>query len=245
MNPLVPKTRGNLVIVDARVGNDIIGGLEKLGLHIIKTTSCDEVHESISYHPDIQVNILDRENIIVAPNVADYYLEKFKDFKLNIIVGETSLGLEYPRDIPYNLARIGNCALHNFKYTDKLLLNRLKEEKLELVNVRQGYTKCSLGLIGEKEGITSDIPIYNKLTRLGYDILLIKPGYIKLPGQKYGFIGGSMGTLAGDKVVFSGSLKNHPDCHRIEKFLEKHEKQGIFLSSQEIIDIGTIMFLEV
>ncbi len=245
MNPLVPKVRGRLVIVDARVGSDIIAGLEKLGLHIIKTTSCNKVHESIAYHPDIQVHILDRETILVAPDVADYYLEKLRDFKLNVIVGETSLGLSYPEDIPYNVARLGTCALHKFKYTDKILLRELETRGLDLIDINQGYAKCSLGLIGKNLGITSDLPTYKKLTGLGYDILLIEPGHIDLPGQEYGFIGGAMGSLNEDTVVFSGSLKDHPDFNKIQEFLNKYNKNTIFLSNNKILDIGTIMFLEV
>ena len=58
------------------------------------------------------------------------------------------------------------------------------------------------------------LSIYKKLTRYGIDVLLIRPGYIELPGYPYGFIGGTNGNLSKDIIVFSGSLKEHPDYEK-------------------------------
>lgn len=245
MNSFIPKSRGNLAIVDGRADLKIISNLEKLGLRVIRTVACRELDRSISYHPDVVLHPIDHKTIIVAPNVYDYYREELKEFDLNIISGDSKLSLKYPGDIAYNVGRIGNLAIHNIKYTDEKLKTSLEEKEIELLSVKQGYSKCSLGLAGENLAITSDRPIYKELKARAYDILLVRPGHIRLKGQNYGFIGGCMGCLSEDMVLFSGAIDKHPDFEDIDKFLKNHGKEYICLSDDELVDIGTIMVFKV
>ena len=242
-NPFIPKNTSNTVIIDGRVSSEILGNLKKMGVDIIPTIECIDVSKPISYHPDIVMHPINHHTLMVAPNVSDYYEEKLYGKGIKIIDGQTKLGKNYPEDIAYNVGRIGNLAIHNFKYTDEKLKFYLKKENIQLVHVNQGYAKCSMAIIDEKAIITSDYPIYKKLTELGIDTLLIKPGNIKLEGYSYGFIGGSTGNLSKKDIMFSGKLDNHPDRERIIKFLKKYKKRIVRLSNEKIIDIGTIISL--
>ena len=60
------------------------------------------------------------------------------------------------------------------------------------------------------------------------------------PGR-CGFIGGATGNISKDELVFSGQLKTHPDKEKIESFIESRDKKIIYLSKENIIDIGTII----
>ena len=233
----------NLVIVDGRIDDEIYNNLLKLNLKIIKTIKCEEVDESISYHPDIVIHPLNHNTLIVAPNVFDYYVDKFYGMGIKLIKGEKVLSMQYPDDIAYNVGRLSGIAIHNFKHTDEKLKYYLKKENLNLVNVNQGYTKCSLATLDEHKAITSDYPMYKILTDLGFEILLIKPGSILLEGQNYGFIGGTSGCLSKNKFMLSGSLNSHPNKDEILKFISKSNKELILLSKKEIVDIGTIISL--
>lgn len=235
--------KANLMIVDGRIDDEIYNNLKKLNIQIIKTIKCEEVDESISYHPDIVIHPLNPKTIIVAPNVFDYYVDKLSGMGIKIIKGEKFLDMQYPDDIAYNVGRLSGVAIHNFKHTDEKLKCYLKKEKLELINVNQGYTKCSLAILDQYTGITSDYPMYKKLINYGFKILLIEPGHILLEGQKYGFIGGASGNLDKNKFLLSGSIEEHPNKEDILEFVEKNNKKLIFLSEKRIVDIGTLISL--
>lgn len=243
MNPFIPLKKANLAIVDKRIDQEMEDNLKRLGLEVIKTIKCEEVHESISYHPDIVIHPVNHNTLVIAPNVFDYYKDNLKNKGMNLIKGEKKLNCKYPNDIAYNVGRLSNLAIHNFEYTDEVLKYYLKQENLEFINVKQGYTKCSLSVVKDNVGITSDIPIYKELTELGCKILLIEPGNIFLESQNYGFIGGVNGNLSNYESVISGSLKDHPNEKDILDFFKKNKVKLNFLSDKKAVDIGTIITL--
>lgn len=242
-NPFIPHTSANIALVAGNANIDIIKSLEKMNIHVITTVKCEDVDESISYHPDIVMHPINYNTLVIAPNVYDYYYDRFKNTNIKLIRGETKLKGKYPEDVAYNIGRIYGKAIHNFKYTDEVLKFYLEKENLEFINIKQGYSKCSIAVIDEYSIITSDCPIYSKLKDIGYDPLLISPGHIELKGQNYGFIGGATGNLSKDKILLAGNLDEHPDKDKIEGFISKKNKKIIYLSDEKITDIGTIITL--
>jgi hypothetical protein len=97
--------------------------------------------------------------------------------------------------------------------------------------------------VNEKSGITSDEGIFRTLSGQGFDILLIRPGHIRLPGMDYGFIGGATGLISKHEMVVAGSLNLHPDGVRIEEFLADRGVSLVNLSEEPAMDIGTIIGL--
>lgn len=243
MNPFVPISEANVVIVDGRLDNDRLNEIKKLNIKIIPTIKCEELEESISYHPDIVIHPINHKTLIIAPNVYDYYEDKLGGMGIKLIKGERYLESKYPLDIAYNVGRLNYIAIHNFKYTDEKLKFYLKKENLELINVNQGYTKCSIAIVDEDKCITADKGIYRKLSDYGFKVLLIEPGHIILKNQKYGFIGGATGNFSKDIIMISGSLKKHPDEKRILNFIKEAQKRIIYLSDNDIVDVGTIISL--
>lgn len=241
MNPFIPLKKARFVLVAGNADQEIINSLDSLGLEVIPTIRCQEVYDSIAYHPDIVIHPINHNTLIIAPNVFDYYKERLGKFNLKIIKGESPLTSKYPGNIAYNVGRLSKAAIHNFKYTDPVLKYYLEKEDLELINVKQGYSKCSMAIIGQDKIITADQAIYKKLSHLAYDCLLIQPGHIELEGQDYGFIGGSSGNLSKDLVVFAGSLDLHPDKEKIRKFIKENKKEVKFLSNKALKDLGTII----
>ena len=240
-NPFVPKGRAELVIIDGRASREIVTGLESLNIKVIPTIQCQEVYDAVAYHPDIVIHPLDDKTIIVAPNVYDYYKDILSSTPLKLIKGDRKLGRNYPENVAYNVARVSKYAIHNFKYTDEKLVYYLKKQGIELINVKQGYSKCSVTNVGEKAVITADKSIYNGLKVRGIDTLLIKEGFISLPGLDYGFIGGSTGHLSPSELAFSGEYIEHPSFNEVSSFLKKNKVKPIILSSKIIIDIGSII----
>ncbi|WFA09890.1 DUF6873 family GME fold protein [Tissierella sp. Yu-01] len=243
MVPFIPIENANVAIIDARASDIIVNNLEKLNIKIIRTVKCDDLQESISCHPDIIMHPINYNTIIVAPNLYDYYENELTRHGINVIKGETILGSKYPNDIAYNVGRLKDIAIHNFKYTDEKLKYYLKKEGIKFLNINQGYSKCSLLIVDNISGITADVYMQKKLTELGYDILLVKPGHIKLFNEKYGFIGGTSGNLNKDTILLTGKIDNHPSSCEIEKFIMEKNKNILYLSNDDLIDLGTIITL--
>lgn len=240
-NPFIPKGRARIAIIDGRASHKVKKGLKLLGVNAIYTCKCDELYESISYHPDIVIHPIDYNKVIVAPNVYDYYNEILPFYGVKVIKGEKKLGRNYPDNIAYNVARISRYAIHNTNFTDEKLKFYLEKEGVEFIHVKQGYSKCSLAIISEKACITSDPSIYKELIKHSVDVLMIEAGFIELPGLNYGFIGGATGILSKKELLVSGTLIEHPSLNRINEFLRKHKIKIHYLSNNKIIDIGSII----
>lgn len=237
------KRISDVAIVDGRVDDETINNLKKYCLNIIKTIKCSELYDAISYHPDIVIHPIDSKTVVVAPNVYDYYKDRFYKMGIKVIQGEKRLKRNYPDNIAYNVARVGRYVIHNFKYTDEKLKYYYRKMNFEFINVNQGYTKCSIAIVNERAIITSDPSIYKECVKHDIDVLHITEGFIELPGLNYGFIGGATGNLDKDSILFSGSFKSHPDYIKIIEFLKKYDKIPIILSNNKIKDIGSIITL--
>lgn len=242
-NPFIPLKKAKLVIVDGRMDKDSFKKLEGMGLKVIPTICCKEIHPSVAFHPDMVIHPVNPETLVIAPNVFEYYEKVLYGMGIKLIKGEKWLNIKYPNDIAYNVLRISKYALHNFKYIDKKLLFYLKKEKLEFININQGYSKCSTAIIDEKAIITSDYPIHKKMSELGIDSLLIRQGAIELLGFNYGLIGGCCGNISNNEIIFYGNVFRHPDGEKIMKFLNKYNKNVYFLTEKNLVDIGTIISL--
>lgn len=240
-NPFIPNAKASIAIIDARASLEIKNSLNNLGVKVIDTCKCEELYDSISYHPDIVMHPINHEKVIVAPNVYDYYNDILPFYGIKVIRGEKKLGRNYPENIAYNVARISRYAVHNTKFTDEKLKFYLEKEHIEFIHVRQGYSKCSIAIIAENACITSDPSIYNELIKHRVDVLMIKEGYIELPGFNYGFIGGTTGMLSERDLLIAGTLKDHPSLFDINDFLIKHKIKIHYLSNNKIIDIGSII----
>ncbi|WP_352417919.1 DUF6873 family GME fold protein [Proteiniborus sp.] len=240
-NPFIPHDKARIAILDSRADNEIKANLINLGLKLIETCKCEDLYDSISYHPDIVIHPINHEKVIVAPNVYDYYKDTLKFYGIKVVEGEKKLSRNYPENIAYNVARISKYAIHNTKFTDEKLKFYMKKEGIDLINVKQGYTKCSLAIISESAAITSDCSIYKELKKYGIDVLFIKEGFIELPNLNYGFIGGATGMISENELLISGIMNDHPSLHDINDFLKKYKIKPIYLSDKKIIDIGSII----
>ena len=242
-NSFTIKNKLQLAIVDKRIPQTIETNLNNIGVNIIKSTACSNTYDAIKYHPDISVCKLNYNNIVVAPNVYDYYKEVLKPYGFNVICGESTIKNKYPYNIHYNIVILEKFAIHNFKYTDKVILDYIEKNNIEKINVSQGYCKCSICVVDNNSIITSDEGIYKEVIKYGIDCLLIEKGHIDLFELNYGFIGGCSFLLSNNELAFLGNIKKHPDYDKILNFVESKNKKLISLSNDKLIDLGSIIQL--
>lgn len=240
-SPFIPNKEISLGLIDNRVSSDIMKNLANLNINMIKTIKCHETYDAISSHPDICLVKLNNKDILVAPNVYNYYDEILTPLGFNVIKGNSPISKKYPNNIQYNVAILGNKVIHNFKYTDSILLDYIHKNKMEKIHVNQGYCKCSICIVDENSIITSDEGIYNEVIKHNIDCLLIEKGHINLFELNYGFIGGCCGLISHNTLAFFGNIENHPNFKEIENFLSKKNKNLLSLSGEKLMDLGSLI----
>lgn len=225
------------LLVDFRINYEDLNTLKKLGYDVILCPPCKNLYEPVCGHPDMLVHIIDENNIIVHKDIDKDFLNKLT--KLNIHFSQSSLVEKYPYDIFLNAVNLENVFIHNIRYTDVNLLNLVKHKKL--VNVKQGYTKCSTAIVNDHAIMTSDISIAKAVENENIDVLLLPPGDILLPGLNYGFIGGACGLIEKNLLAFYGDLKYYAFEKEVVSFLKKHKVEPVFLRKGKLIDRGSIL----
>ena len=240
-NSFIPEKKISLALVDKRITKEMKNQLRKLNISIIESIPCDNTYDAIKYHPDICFIKINNNNIIVAPNVFDYYKKILSPLGFNVIKGSTYIKDKYPNNIQYNIAILGKYAIHNFKYTDKEILKYLDDNNFTKINVRQGYSKCSICIVDENSIITSDEGIYKETLKYDIDCLLIEKGHINLFELNYGFIGGCSGLISNNKLIFFSDISKHPNYKEIKEFVESKNKKIISLSKEKLLDLGSLI----
>lgn len=229
------------VIVDNRIHKDEEVYLKKLGFNIIKSPSSDLLYEAISGHPDILLNVLSKNKILVHKDMPENFINLLTSQGIDVYLSSVSLNSKYPKDIILNAVNLKKYFIHTLNFTDSNLLELVKGKKI--IKVKQGYSKCSTAVVRENAVITSDAGIYLALLKEGFDVLLLPPGDIILPGLDYGFIGGCCGLLDADTLAFYGNLDYYQYGKEVLNFLEKHSVKPVYLREGKLYDRGSIFLI--
>lgn len=227
------------LFVDSRISTEEESNLILLGYNIIKCPLFSLLYYAISGHPDILIHVLDEKNLILHKDIDKNFIKKLENLNFNIHLSKNSLSSKYPNNIGLNAVNLNNVFIHNLKYTDPILMKNIKRKNL--INVKQGYTKCSVAIVNNNAIITSDKVIANKAKEASIDVLFIPPGDIILPGLDYGFIGGCCGLLENNLMAFFGDLNYFAYGNEVKNFLYKHNVKPVYLKKDKLIDRGSIL----
>ena len=194
------------------------------GYNIILSEKIEEFSEPEQFHADMQaLRVYDR--LFTLKSCAK------------------KAGEKYPENVLLNCLFIGNTLYGRLDSVDDTVLEFCREEDIKLVNVNQGYTKCSSLQAAENAVITADKGIEKALKNNGAEVLLITPGNIELKGFDYGFIGGA-GFYNNGTVYFFGNVKKHPDYDKIKQFCDSYNSDiEILCQDMPLTDIGSAVVL--
>ena len=208
---------------------------------VMEESDKGRVYKSILHHPDIYLFQLDEKTIIYDPLLTGKQLESLKERDIELIKGEGSPYGKYPNTVRFNAARVGRFVFHNFNFTDPVILKFIEKKGLMPLNVTQGYARCSILIASNEAIITEDRGIFDSAKEAGLDALFLSTRFVLLPGERYGFIGGSSARTCNGTVVMLGDIENHPEFSKIEKFFNKHEVCFIYLKDIPLYDAGGLI----
>ena len=218
--------------------------LIELGFEPIIMPPCKRLQRGVSSHPDMLVFFMEDKYFCTREyyNEAKDVFERINALGYTPVLCDENPSEDYPNDVIFNALTLGN----NIYGLEKNLSSTLKSQATaggyNIINVRQGYTKCSVAKVRDSAIITADKGIASAASSRGIDVLVIGQGHVALDGYNTGFIGGSCGAFD-ESIYFCGDLSGHPDADKIEEFCKKHKKSCISLSNEPLFDVGSLFFI--
>lgn len=229
--PYLPKNKVSLFIADCEIE----------GAKIITPPPIDFLTPSMRRHADLGIVIVGEKKSVCPPETYSYYQDTLSPYGFEVIMGETSVGSNYPKDCAYNVGIVGKKCFLNKSVCDGRLFDILISEGFEIIEVKQGYTKCSICPIDENSFITGDSIIAQEGEKRDMEVLLIENEGILLPPFKNGFWGGCAGLGDADTLIVNGDISLIGAGSKIKEFLDRKNIKIQKSKEGEVLDIGSII----
>jgi len=233
--------RKDIAVLDPRMPRAAKERLKRLNYHVAEVPLHKKLQDPVKGHVDMMLfaRFLSTRSRIVYEPCLENIAALLRQNGYRCLKGKHIQSSKYPKNIIYNACSIDGSIIH---YRGSIEKN-IKMLKTKHVLVNQGYAKCSIVPVNKKSIITSDKGIKDAWERSGGKALLIRPGHVKLPGYKSGFIGGTTGVTK-RSVFFVGRLTFHPDAQAMRDFINKAGKNIIELYDGPLYDVGGVYLFE-
>ena len=231
------------VIIGEKYAKKLSEKLSDYDVNILPVPDNPYVDIRLSGHADLSVLHIGGEKLVLAPFLkGSVFSQKLAEYGARVYYADLEQRAEYPYDSQLNVCLIGDKLICSKFYEKSNLVNFLTNGyKLKMFSSRQGYVKCSMCVVNENAFITADPSLYRIGSSCGMDVLQIRPGFIKLDGFDYGFIGGAAFKLSEKQIAFTGHLNEHPDKKSILDFLSLHNVDPVYLTDAPAFDIGSAL----
>ena len=192
--------------------------IENFGYDIIPSDKILQFNTPEQRHIDMQMLKINNDIFLLKECNNLKRLRENKDY--NIILCKNNTDGKYPHCVALNCLYISGKLYGREEAIDVSVKNYCKGNGIEIVDVKQGYTRCSTAVIGKNSAI-------------------IDSGSIRLNGYDYGFIGGACTMIDDGTVAFFGDIKTHPNFRKIERFCIIHNVKIINLAENKpLTDVG-------
>lgn len=238
-SPNLPQGR----LKRAIVGNhpEVIAVLHSFGTEVIVAPENKSVQQPVRSHADMTVLHMGGDSFI---SYDETMASELRSIGAKCGLPELTQSSVYPHDIGLNCLIIGKYLVCNTRYCDSNVLKIAIASGRDIIDVNQGYARCSTAVIDEHSVITADKGIAKRLLGETLDVLLIRQGFIELPGYDHGFIGGCCAKLSSDKILFCGDVMTHPDGAEIKEFISARGIEIISTGDHQLFDFGGVVCVE-
>ena len=236
-NPNLPGNKVTTVYADI---DDIAlkNVFNNLSIEVVNVNENSFLDVPVSRHADILMNYIGKSTFLSDKHQIE--LCKFIEDNNGKSVIIENIYSPYPNDCLLNFADIGDYIICNKSILTGEIVDLLP--KKTVIEVKQGYSKCSVCICKRNTIITDDISVYNAI--LPYDninSLLIEKGSVHINKYDYGFIGGCCGLIDKNLLLFNGDLSLHSDFDKIKNFLYDNDINYIDIKGKPLTDIGSII----
>lgn len=213
--------------------------LRDQGFAVIPVPDNPNVDARLSGHVDLSVFVREKTAVLAqylksSPDIVN--LLSMSGYR--VCFAKKSQYPQYPGDATLCAKCIGSAVIHSEAVTDPVIRSLTDE----WIDVRQGYSACSVLVVDDRSLITSDRGIAATAAAHGIEVLQIRAGHIKLEGFDYGFFGGAA-FAANDTVYFTGDPAQHPDGDKIIRLIRNRRKSVEILTDSPMFDIGGAVVL--
>ncbi len=233
-----------LAVTDIRTPAECISALERLGARVVLLPPLPSLPAPVASHPDMLIFPMGGRLLTHGAylKIAKEQLQTISEAAgLDLAFIEETAADTYPRDVLLNAARVGDSIIASESAISAHIKQYCADRGVRLINIKQGYAKCSVCVIDDHAIITADRGIARAATSAGIEVLTVTPGHVALPGYDTGFIGGASGSFD-DTVCFCGDITTHPDHMAILDFCAVHGKKVVSLGYTPLTDVGTVFF---
>lgn len=231
-----------LAIAGSGLSQKCRDAIEALGAELIVLEDNPNLEARVAHHADLSVLPLGNLLFTHKGTLSSQLQTEAKKRGYQIVTIPEKVGRSYPDDILLNCLVVGKYIFARADKISKAVIGYAEEKGYTVVNVSQGYARCTACPVSDSAIITADKAIKKAALSHGLDVLEIVEGHVELEGFPYGFIGGACGVFE-DKLLFAGNLKEHPDGEKIAEFCKRHGIAAISLSDEHLYDIGSIFFI--
>ena len=236
-NPNLPENKVTTVFANV---DDIAlkKAFDDLSIKVVNVIENPFLDTPVSRHADILGNYVGKSTFLADKHQIE--LCRFVEDNNGKSVIIENIKSPYPNDCLLNFADIGDYIICNKSILTDEIVELLS--KKTIIDVKQGYSKCSVCICGYNTILTDDKSVYNAV--LQYDninSLLIEKGSVHINKYDYGFIGGCCGLINKNVLLFNGDLSLHSDFDKIKKFLYDNNVNYIDIKGKPLTDIGSII----
>ncbi len=209
--PYLPKGKVSIAVGDISVP----------GIKVIPPYEVAALRGGMRRHGDITFSYLGDGVAICAPEAYDYYSHALESLPIKLVKGNCPVGSNYPWDAAYNIAIVGERIFCRVDITDSVVLKKATEMGYKIINIKQGYAKCSVCPVDENSAISADMSFYKAASKEGIEVLLTDNCPIVLEGYPNGFFGGAAYMEGAGVFSAKGDVRLLADYEKIKLFLEK------------------------
>lgn len=233
-----------LAIVGEGISEVCRRSLCERGFEVICLPPYYRLGKEVSTHADLMLLPLDGR-LFVYGELADLSPElmlSVEERGIEVVRVEGHPTASYPGDIALNCLVVGKYIFCKKDRIARELSEYAESSGYTIVNTKQGYARCTACPASDRAIITADPSMRSAALSVGLEVLDVSVGGVVLCGYDYGFIGGACGVFGG-RLYFAGNIHLHPDGERIEEFCHRHGMEVVSLSSEPLLDVGSIFFV--
>lgn len=246
INSNLPECKVGAIVMSGEF-NNYIGRVEQdLKIKVIKTSASNELPYIERFHADMQIHSCGNQFYFIR-NSCSILGEKIKQIEVirNIKICDYNNKSDYPNNIELNAAHIGSYLLCKKSHSNKDMLLWYINNGIKILDIKQGYARCSTAIVSNNAIITDDESIYKICKEIkDIDVLKISKGSVKLKGCEYGFIGGCCFKTDASTLAFFGNIKQHSDYLEIRDFCRNYGVELLSLSNNQLTDLGGAVIIK-